>query len=105
MSGGKLWKSQKLQSVRDVDPGRWMMEPVKTFTLKAVIKPSEHPSLNTQVTNLLISRSRIDFIYLLSFGPILHILIFVTLTTFIKVSFIGPQWHPSKLQMTIAVRI
>lgn len=95
VSGGKLWKSQKLQSVRDMDPGR-RMEPVKMFTLKTVIKASEHLSLKTYVTSMLISHSRIDFIYLLSF---------VTLTTFIKVSFIRPQWHQSKMQMTIAVRI
>lgn len=79
--GGMLWKSQKFQGGQMA-----LMDSMKT-----VIKASEHLSLNTHVTNLLISLSRNDFIYLLCFGPILIFIQtrpFVILTTFIKVSFI-----------------
>lgn len=95
--GGMLWKSQKFQGGQIA-----LMDSMKT-----VIKASEHLSLNTHVTNLSISHSSNDVIYLLCFGPILIFIQtrpFVILTTFIKVSFIRPRWRQSKLQMTIAVR-
>lgn len=48
-----------------------LMDSVKMFTFKTVIKASAHLSFNAHVTNLLISHSTNDFIYLLCFGPIL----------------------------------
>lgn len=109
VSGGKLWKVKRCSQQQTwIQLGQIaLMDSVKMFTMKTVIKPSEHLSFNTHVTNLLISHSRNDFIYLLCFGLVLIFIQtrpFVILTTFIKVSFIRPQWHQSKLQMTTAVR-